>query len=394
MYPNEKEESVMARDIILDMCDALKAVAASSDIEEMCRYEVAQEMEYQDRILDDAEIEDIVNDVVVDEAVVDPIDSINDGVVEMTDIEWGNVSDDYKVIDTDGDESAIIEGSIYKVSLRKDDRVERIASKISREIESAWQLRNASTGIACDKESYMKPIEAAELDVACPDCGSYNQTLVWYDGDFRYWHCNVCDTEYKVPTDGGCEPMSIEEITTEDITIYEDDTQSVFGSLFYDGELGWTYQVWHNGECIAQDLVDDAGDAYGIFNSIKSEYDSLSVGATLKSASTGDEITISEIDGDSLHCGYSVVSKAAMACDIALGRVLVDNSDVYAFKIAAGDCYRNLVGEEIEVVTANGQEVLYMASEMDPYTHDYRTSYRTANRNKFVDYLVDKGYLA
>ena len=374
----------------MEVCDALRAMAAASDIEEMAQYEVAQEIEWSDRLLDDAEIEDIVSDVVSDEAIADPLDSIEDGVVNMTDAEWENVPDTDKVIDTDGDESIVIEGRIYKVSLRKDDRVQRIASKISREIESFWNLRNAATGIAIDRESYKK--KSADADIVCPDCGSYNQTLVWYDGDNRYWHCNWCGGEYETPADAY--DASVEEITTEDIPIYEDEDDSVFGSVFYDGELGWTWQIWHNGECIEQDIASDVGEAYGIFNTVKREYEGRAAGEVLKSTIDGESLMVDSVEGGNLVCDGGDISRAQAAVDIALGRVYADNSDVYGFDIEAGDCYKNIKGEEIEVVTANGQAVLYLANEMDAHTHDYRTEYRTANRNAFVGYLVDNGYLS
>lgn len=388
---SEKEGSDMARDIILNLCDSIKSAMVASDIEEMCRYEVAQEMEYQDRILEDNEIEDIVDDVVRDEAIVDPISNIDDeGVVNVTDIEWENIPDSDKVTDTDGDESLMIEGAVHKVSIRKDDRIERIASRISKDIDTIWRLGNLASGINIDKESYKRV--GADISAVCPDCGSANQTVVWYDDDMCVVHCNDCDAEYETAL--AEDEMSVEERTVEDIPIYEDENDSIFGSVFYDGELGWTWQIWHNGECIEQQLADDAGEAYGIFNAIRQEYESLAPGEIVKSVDDGSAEVIEDVSNDDVVIGGRVASRIRIATDIAMDKAVIDDSDIYDFDVEAGDCYKNLVGEEIEVIAANGQEVLYLASEFDDHTHDYRSNYQTAKRNVFVGYLIDKGYLS
>lgn len=328
----------------------LESSPSASDMEDICRSEVAGIIRESKRLLTADEVEDIVDDVVADEAIAEPEVS-DDGVIEMSELEWDNVPDEEKVkVDEGGDivEGMVVAGMFRPVALHKDYRPKHIASNISKHIESLARLAATNDGI--DYRSMFNPVP--DVVMPCPKCASRDVTPVWYDAGEVVACCNHCGNEFHAGIDDVAH-ATLAERTVEDIDILPE--HNVFGSVWCNdnGNFGW--EIYASGDLIDSGESESFEVIQDRFDDIADAYDEISEDTVIDLDNGSDE-KIVEINGDeiTMESGRSA-SRIRIARMVADRKAFIDNSHVQTMRVHIGSVYS----------TADGASVIVSSVEPD-----------------------------
>lgn len=369
-------------EVVSRVRDAVIAGVSATAMEELARAEVAQEMLEDDRVLRDDEVLEIAEDVVDGESIIDPQDSIVGEEASMTKPEYDNLPPDVKVKDTDGDDAVIVGSRVYKVKIRESDIAQRIAKSITSDMHGAF-------GIAAHDASYSSYNSPMKLSAcSCPNCFSGNTTVVWYDGESNVVHCNDCGAEFDCAHE---DERTIEEITMDEFQIIDEPDYSVFGTIFFSSENGWTFQIWENGEVTIEGVVEDPADAYEWFDAFPDFEESLSEDSVII-GSNGKRAKISKIGCHNVTVGEDEYSSIVLLAACKMGYLSIDASDVYDDPILPGDLYVDAENNSIQVEEMTNGDVVYVEDVYDESTACRRMSYKCATRQQFLSIIDNGGY--
>ena len=337
---------------IIDKLATAVEAEPSTEMEEICRHAVALEMRHAKRLLTADEVEDIVDDVVSEEALADTESLAEDGEVEVTDLERANMDDDEIVVfeDENGEniEGVVVEGRFARLVVVPDRSRSVISASIARHIEHLAHLATISDGI--DKESLYHPVP--DVLMPCPKCASMNVTPVWYDAGEVVACCNICGNEFDASIDDVIH-ATLAERTVEDIDILPE--FDVFGSVWLEDD-GYGYEVYASGELVDSGSAEEFIEVQDRFEDIADAYDDIEEGTQIDFIN-GDSDVIEEIDSDDV-----IFEAGRKASRIRLARMVVDkmayidNSNVTARRrYTVGQAFSTKVGHiEIDEIDRNG----------------------------------------
>ena len=225
----------------------------STELEGICRHAVAIEMRNAKRMLTAEEIEDVVDEVVDEEAIADLEDRYEDGEVEVSDAERGNIPEEDIVTmqDEDGEvvEGVVVEGKFARLVIVPDVSKRTISASIANHSDMLAHMANMNEGI--NLKSLYHPVP--DVNMPCPACASRNVTPVWYDSGQVVACCNDCDMEFDASINDVAH-ATLAERTVEDIDILPE--HEVFGSVWLSGD-GFGYEIYASGELIDSGEEDD-----------------------------------------------------------------------------------------------------------------------------------------
>ena len=202
---------------IAQIMDVIEDEISVSDVEEICREVVVDEVLERARLITEDEIQRIIEPVVRRETIVDPEERIEGDYVDVTDVEYENLPDESKVEGaSDGEKKVVVRSKVYTARIRPDMNARVLASKIAGEIRTAFFQVKSYSGIDLDFDSLHR--EQPDADTGCPHCGSADTTPVWYDAGRMTVHCNSCDADFEASM-RGTDKLSLKERTIEDYDI-------------------------------------------------------------------------------------------------------------------------------------------------------------------------------
>lgn len=330
-------------DIIENIADAIEQ-EPSSDMEAMCREEVAMEMRSQRRMLTADEIEDIVEDIVEDEAIADlSVERVDEGEITVTEPERANIPDEDIVLVEDGDdedvEGVVIGGRFARLNVVPDRSASVIAKSISRHSEALAHMANVNEGI--NLKSLYHPVP--DVAMPCPVCASRNVTPVWYDRGEVIAHCNSCDHEFDASVEDVAH-ATLAERTVEDIDILPE--YDVFGSVWLEND-GYGYEVYAEGELVDSGAVDTYEEVLERFDDIADAYDEIGEG-TQVDFSSGDSEMVEIMADDDVYFGAGrKASRIRLARMVADGAAFIDNSMRKELSFTAGQVFESQSGSVI-----------------------------------------------
>lgn len=340
------------RAIIAEVSDAVRRGISASNVEEVCRFVVAQVMEDEDRLLFDEEILDIVEPTVKDETVANPDDMVDGDQAILNENEWDKLDDGHKAIDKEGRKYVISGGRLYEANIKEDMSAMRIASAISFEIESAFNAKSIQDGCQYDFASFH--IKAEEVDRKCPHCGSHNTDAIWYDRQTVISHCHDCMAEFEDAVDP--DTATTEELTTEEFEL--SDGNSAF--VWYDEEDGWCMEIDEpDGACVYSRTVSDPDEADNFISQYESGEFDIEPGEVLKSVESGNELVISAIDGRFAEINGKKASVSNLKVSKMLGRFISDKSAVRELIARSGDTYVNDCGDRLVIESVENGVIVY-----------------------------------
>ena len=371
------------RAVIAEMSDAVRRGISASNVEELCRFVVAQVMEDEDRLLFDEEIFDIVEPTVADETVANPDDMIDGDQAFLTEVEWDKLDDIDKAVDKDGERYVISGGRLYETRIIEDTESPRIASAISSEIEAALNAKSIADGCRYDIASFR--MEAEEVVRRCPCCGSVNTDAVWYDKKMVVSHCHDCTAEFEEQVDA--ETATTEELTTDEYKLEDGN----FAYIYY--EDGWYLSIEEpDGTCIYNEPKSDPDEALNYINMYNSDEFDIEPGEVLKSVESGKELKISAVTGNIAEVNGVKVSRANLKISKMLGKLVSDKSAVRDLVARAGDEYINDSGDRLTIESIEDGDIIYnevAINEQSGLTQDITAR---CGKSEFMDVLENGGY--
>ena len=323
----------------------------STELEGICRHAVAIEMRNAKRMLTAEEIEDVVDEVVDEEAIADLEDRYEDGEVEVSDAERGNIPEEDIVTmqDEDGEvvEGVVVEGKFARLVIVPDVSKRTISASIANHSDMLAHMANMNEGI--NLKSLYHPVP--DVNMPCPACASRNVTPVWYDSGQVVACCNDCDMEFDASINDVAH-ATLAERTVEDIDILPE--HEVFGSVWLSGD-GFGYEIYASGELIDSGEEDDYEDVIERFDDIADAYDDIEEG-TQVDFSNGDSDIIEMMADDDVFFGAGrKASRIRLARMVADKRAYLDNSNRVDMRVEAGMCFDTSDGAIIvESVRSDG----------------------------------------
>lgn len=331
---------------IIDRLAAAIDKEPSTELEGICRRAVAMEMRRAKRMLTADEIDDIVEDVVEEEAHADLEERFDGESVNVSDLEAENIPEDELVTFTDDDgeeiEGVVVEGRFARLKIRPDSSVRTISASISKHSESLAIMANSNEGI--NLQSLYHPVP--DVNMPCPVCASRDVTPVWYDNGQVIACCNNCNREFDASIDDVAH-ATLAEQTVEDIDILPE--HEVFGSVWLNGS-GYGYEVYASGELVDSGEADRYDDVIERFDDIADAFDDIEEDSQVD-FTNGESDVVDEIDGDDVYFEAGrKASRIRLARMVADGKAFVDNSRVASIGfVRRGRSYRMKGGSRFEV---------------------------------------------
>lgn len=183
---------------IVFIVEFLRKIKSLTEIEDICRTLLTTEMELANRLFYREEIQELCETVVRTEKIANPFDRIEENsFVSLSNYEYDNLSDEFKVENNEGEKLLNLDGKIYNLVLYQDNESEILSFQFDSEIQEAYhEFTNLYGGVAPLKSLYKENTVSV---IPCVNCSSTNTTLVWSYNDGRLeYHCNECDTDFEV----------------------------------------------------------------------------------------------------------------------------------------------------------------------------------------------------
>ena len=340
---------------IIDKIAATIEGEPSTELEGMCRRAVAIEMRRAKRMLTADEIDDVVEEVVEEEAHADLEERFDGEQVNVSDLEAENIPDDEIVTYTDEDgeeiEGVVVEGRFAKLNIRPDSSVKTISASIAKHSEMLAIMANSSDGI--NLKSLYHPVP--DVNMACPVCASHDVTPVWYDNGQVIACCNFCNREFDASIDDVAH-ATLAEQTVEDIDILPE--HEVFGSVWLTGN-GYGYEIYASGDLVDSGEAEKYDDVIERFDDVADAFDEIDEDSQIDFAN-GESDVIDEIDGDDVYFEAGrKASRIRLARMVADGRAFIDNSRVANIShVVPGRTYAMADGSRFAVDTVSGGEIV------------------------------------
>lgn len=359
---------------------------SSNDMEAICRYTVAAEMRHERRMLTADEIEDIVADVVADEAHADPEDRFDGEVVEVTDLEAANMDDIAEFTDEDGEtiEGVVVGGKFARLVVKPDQSVRVISASIAKHSEALAHMASVNGGI--NLKSMYHPVP--DVNMPCPTCASRNVTPVWFDSGQVTACCNECGMEFDASVDDVAH-ATLAERTVEDIDILPE--FNVFGSVWLNGD-GYGYEIYASGDMVDSGEAETFDEVQERFDDIADAYDEIGEGTGIDFAN-GDSDIVELMENDDVYFGSRrKASRIRLARMVASKKAFIDNSGKVNANFREGQ----------EFSTRTGSIIVDSVLRDDVYatviegTADGRIAERVAKftANEFDSFLRKNGCIA
>ena len=352
---------------IAQIMDVIEDEISVSDVEEICREVVVDEVLERARLITEDEIQRIIEPVVRRETIVDPEERIEGDYVDVTDVEYENLPDESKVEGaSDGEKKVVVRSKVYTARIRPDMNARVLASKIAGEIRVAFFQVKSYSGIDLDFDSLHR--EQPDADTGCPHCGSADTTPVWYDAGRMTVHCNSCDADFEASM-RGTDKLSLKERTIEDYDIVPE--ADIFGSVWYDDggdhdyrEPGYPYEIFQDGESVLMGWHSSFEDVMDDFDDFSRKWHEISEGMSIYSSESGRELKVSSFDGSSVFFDGMKASRARIAASAMRGTMRFGSSHLYCDSVKVGDLYRDARGNSMEVYDVSGGSVWYYDTDI------------------------------
>lgn len=352
---------------IAQIMDVIEDEISASDVEEICREVVVDEVLERARLITEDEIQRIIEPVVRRETIVDPEERIEGDYVDVTDVEYENLPDESKVEGaSDGEKKVVVRSKVYTARIRPDMNARVLASKIAGEIRAAFFQVKSYSGIDLDFDSLHR--EQPDADTGCPHCGSADTTPVWYDAGRMTVHCNSCDADFEASM-RGTDKLSLKERTIEDYDIVPE--ADIFGSVWYDDggdhdyrEPGYPYEIFQDGESVLMGWHSSFEDVMDDFDDFSRKWHEISEGMSIYSSESGRELKVSSFDGSSVFFDGMKASRARIAASAMRGTMRFGSSHLYCDSVKVGDLYRDARGNSMEVYDVSGGSVWYYDTDI------------------------------
>jgi hypothetical protein len=352
---------------IAQIMDVIEDEISVSDVEEICREVVVDEVLERARLITEDEIQRIIEPVVRRETIVDPEERIEGDYVDVTDVEYENLPDESKVEGaSDGEKKVVVRSKVYTARIRPDMNARVLASKIAGEIRTAFFQVKSYSGIDLDFDSLHR--EQPDADTGCPHCGSADTTPVWYDAGRMTVHCNSCDADFEASM-RGTDKLSLKERTIEDYDIVPE--ADIFGSVWYDDggdhdyrEPGYPYEIFQDGESVLMGWHSSFEDVMDDFDDFSRKWHEISEGMSIYSSESGRELKVSSFDGSSVFFDGMKASRARIAASAMRGTMRFGSSHLYCDSVKVGDLYRDARGNSMEVYDVSGGSVWYYDTDI------------------------------
>lgn len=352
---------------IAQIMDVIEDEISVSDVEEICREVVVDEVLERARLITEDEIQRIIEPVVRRETIVDPEERIEGDYVDVTDVEYENLPDESKVEGaSDGEKKVVVRSKVYTARIRPDMNARVLASKIAGEIRAAFFQVKSYSGIDLDFDSLHR--EQPDADTGCPHCGSADTTPVWYDAGRMTVHCNSCDADFEASM-RGTDKLSLKERTIEDYDIVPE--ADIFGSVWYDDggdhdyrEPGYPYEIFQDGESVLMGWHSSFEDVMDDFDDFSRKWHEISEGMSIYSSESGRELKVSSFDGSSVFFDGMKASRARIAASAMRGTMRFGSSHLYCDSVKVGDLYRDARGNSMEVYDVSGGSVWYYDTDI------------------------------
>lgn len=352
---------------IAQIMDVIEDEISVSDVEEICREVVVDEVLERARLITEDEIQRIIEPVVRRETIVDPEERIEGDYVDVTDVEYENLPDESKVEGaSDGEKKVVVRSKVYTARIRPDMNARVLASKIAGEIRAAFFQVKSYSGIDLDFDSLHR--EQPDADTGCPHCGSADTTPVWYDAGRMTVHCNSCDVDFEASM-RGTDKLSLKERTIEDYDIVPE--ADIFGSVWYDDggdhdyrEPGYPYEIFQDGESVLMGWHSSFEDVMDDFDDFSRKWHEISEGMSIYSSESGRELKVSSFDGSSVFFDGMKASRARIAASAMRGTMRFGSSHLYCDSVKVGDLYRDARGNSMEVYDVSGGSVWYYDTDI------------------------------
>lgn len=352
---------------IAQIMDVIEDEISVSDVEEICREVVVDEVLERARLITEDEIQRIIEPVVRRETIVDPEERIEGDYVDVTDVEYENLPDESKVEGaSDGEKKVVVRSKVYTARIRPDMNARVLASKIAGEIRAAFFQVKSYSGIDLDFDSLHR--EQPDADTGCPHCGSADTTPVWYDAGRMTVHCNSCDADFEASM-RGTDKLSLKERTIEDYDIVPE--ADIFGSVWYDDggdhdyrEPGYPYEIFQDGESVLMGWHSSFEDVMDDFDDFSRKWHEISEGMSIYSSESGRELKVSSFDGSSVFFDGMKASRARIAASAMRGTMRFGSSHLYCDSVKVGDLYRDARGNSMEVYDVSGGNVWYYDTDI------------------------------
>lgn len=380
---------------IAQIMDVIEDEISASDVEEICREVVVDEVLEQARLITEEEIQRILEPVVRGEIIVDPEERIDGEYVDVTDVEYDNLPDEAKAQDAAGGERKVLVGSkVYTAKIRPDMTARTLSKAIANEIKAAYFAVKSQSGIDIDFDSLHRP--EPECETGCPRCGSVNTTPVWYDAGCMTVHCNSCESDFEASMKG-TEKLSLKERTIEDYDIVPE--ADIFGSVWYDDggdhdyrEPGYPYEIFQDGESVFMGWCSDFEDVMADFDDFSRKWHEISEGMSVYSSESGKELKVSSFDGSSVFFGKMRASRAKIAASAMRGTMRFGSSHLYCDDVRAGDLYRDARGNSMEVYDVSGGNVYYYDTDIANRSASITVQHMRLPLQQFLGKVDERGY--
>lgn len=380
---------------IARIMDVIEDGISASDVEEICREAVVDEVLERARLITEEEIQRILEPVVRGEMIVDPEERIDGEHVDVTDVEYDNLPDEAKVEGaSDGEKKVVVRSRVYAARIRPDMNAKVIAAKIANEIRTAFFEIRSQSGIDLDFDSLHR--SEPDADKGCPHCGSANTTPVWYDAGCMTVHCNSCDSDFEASMKGAGK-LSLKERTIEDYDIVPE--ADIFGSVWYDDggdrdyrEPGYPYEIFQDGEPVFMGWCSDFEDVMADFDDFSRKWHEISEGMSVYSSESGRELKVSSLDGSSVFFGKTRASRAKIAASAMRGTMRFGSSHLYCDSVKVGDLYRDARGNSMEVYDVSGGNVYYYDADIANRSASITVQHMRLPLQQFLGKVDERGY--
>lgn len=386
---------IAMHEAVAQIMDVIEDEISASDVEEICREVVVDEVLEQARLITEEEIQRIIEPIVRQEIVVDPEERVEGDYVDVTDVEYENLPDDVKVEGaSDGERKVVVRSRVYTARIRPDMNARVIAKKMANEIRAAFFEIKTASGIDLDFDSLHRVEPDAEK--GCPKCGSANTTPVWYDAGYMTVHCNSCDSDFEASMKG-TEKLSLKERTIEDYDIVPE--ADIFGSVWYDDggdhdyrEPGYPYEIFQGGESVFMGWCSDFDDVIADFDEFSQKWHEVSEGMSIYSSESGKELKVSSFDGSSVYFGGLRASRAKIAASAVKGTMRFGSSHLYEDEVRVGDLYQDRRGNSMEVYAMSDGNVFYYDTDIASRSASITVNYMSLPVQSFLKTVDEFGY--
>ena len=386
------DKEVRMHEAVPQIAEMIEEGISASDLEEVCRQAVAEEILDRARLITEDEVRRLIEPIVRHETAVDPAEAVDGGEVRLTDVEYDSLDPEQRAEDARTGARLVMIGSrAYPARISPDQRAVTIAASLSREVaEAAYGVCLAN---GWDADSMYR--EAADAP-ACPGCGSLDTTPVWFDAGRMTVHCNGCGNEFEADMDEGPDELSMRDRTVEEYDVVPE--AGIYASVWFEGSdsefrpAGFRYEVHMGDEVLYEGWSETSEGAFDAVEAYAAAYRSIEEGLGLLSTESGVGLTVDGVDGDEVRFGGRTGSRARIASALSRGVFQACRSEMYDGFVAVGDVYENAEGDSMEVYASEGGDVAFYDTRIAPASGRITVMPVSMRRGEFLRRVDEGGY--